>query len=124
MFSRTKHKDKKHHCMSCLQSFTTEEILSNHKKQCLLINGCQAVNCELGTIKFINYNKQIPILFKIYIDTGGFLKITKIEEGEHTKIYQEHIPNFIGAKLVCIDDRFTLPSVIFKGKDCINKFIT
>ena len=31
MFSRTKHKDKKHHCMSCLQSFTTEEILSNHK---------------------------------------------------------------------------------------------
>ena len=32
MFSRTKHKDKKHHCMSCLQSFTTEEILSNHKK--------------------------------------------------------------------------------------------
>ena len=37
MFSRTKHKDKKHYCMSCLQSFTTEEILSNHKKQCLLI---------------------------------------------------------------------------------------
>ena len=34
MFSRTKHNDKKHHCMSCLQSFTTEELLSNHKKQC------------------------------------------------------------------------------------------
>ena len=38
--------------------------------------------------------------------------------------YQEHIPNSIGAKSVCIDDRFTLPSIIFKGKDCINKFIT
>ena len=36
MFSRTKHKDKKHYCMSCLQNFTTEEILSNHKK--LFIN--------------------------------------------------------------------------------------
>ena len=46
MFSRTKHKDKKRHCMSCLQSFTTEEILSNHEKQCLLINGCKAVNYE------------------------------------------------------------------------------
>ena len=33
MFSRTKHKDKKHHCMSCLQNFTTEKILSNHKKK-------------------------------------------------------------------------------------------
>ena len=30
MFSRTEHKDKKH-CMSCLQNFTTEEVLSNHK---------------------------------------------------------------------------------------------
>ena len=32
MFSRTKHKYKKQNCMSCLQSFTTEEILSNNKK--------------------------------------------------------------------------------------------
>ena len=32
MLSRTKHKDKKHYCMPCLQNFTTEEILSNHKK--------------------------------------------------------------------------------------------
>ena len=32
IFSKTKHKDEKHHCMSCLQSFTTKEILSNHKK--------------------------------------------------------------------------------------------
>ena len=32
MFSRTKHKDKKHYCTSCLQNFTTEERLSNHKK--------------------------------------------------------------------------------------------
>ena len=46
MFSRTKQKDKKHHCMSFLQTFTTEEILSNHKKQCLLINGCQSVTYE------------------------------------------------------------------------------
>ena len=32
--------------------------------------------------------------------------------------------NSIRAKLVCIDNRFTLPSIIFKGKDYINKFIT
>ena len=61
MFSRTKHKDKEHHCMSRLQNFTTEEILSNHKKQCLLINSCQAANYKLGTIKFTNNNKKMPI---------------------------------------------------------------
>ena len=49
------------------------------------------------------------------------LKRTKLKEGEHTTKYQEHHPNSIGAKLVCADDRFTLPSIIFKGKDCINK---
>ena len=53
-----KHNNKKHHCMFCLQSFTTEDILSNHKKQSLLINGCQAVNYELTTIKFANHNRQ------------------------------------------------------------------
>ena len=121
MFSRTKHKDKKHYCMPCLQNFTTEEILSNHKKQCLLINGCQAVNYESGTIKFTNHNTHS---FKIYADTECFLKRVNSYEGEHTIKYQEHIPNSIGARLVCIDDRFTLPSIIFKGKDCINKFIT
>ena len=53
-----------------------------------------------------------------------FFKTCQFLRSEHTIKYQEHQPNSIGAKLVCIDDRFTLPSIIFKGKDCINKFIT
>ena len=89
MFSRTKHKGKKHYCMSSLQSFTTEEILSNHKQQCLLINGCQAENYESGIIKFTNHNKKIPILFKIYANAEYFFKKTKIEEGE----IQQNIKN-------------------------------
>ena len=79
---------------------------------------------RIRKIKLTNYNKQIRILFKIYADTECFLKGTKIKEGEYTIKYQEHYPNSIGAKLVCIDDRFTLLSIIFKGKDCINKLIT
>ena len=63
-------------------------------------------------------------LFKIYADTECFLKRTKLKEGEHTIKYQEHQPNSIGAKLVCTDDRFTLPSIVFKGKDCIDTFFT
>ena len=51
------------------------------------------------------------------------MKRTNSYEGEYTIKYQEHLPNSIGAKLVCIDDRFTLPSIIFKGKNCINEFI-
>ena len=53
-----------------------------------------------------------------------FFKRFNSEEAEHAIKYQEHIRNSIGAKLTCIDDRFTFPSIIFKGKDCINKFVT
>ena len=53
-----------------------------------------------------------------------FLKRVNSYEGEHTTKYQEHIPNSIGAKLVYIDDKLTLPTVIFNGEKCINKFIT
>ena len=123
MYSRTKHKDRKHFCMSCLQNFTTKEILNNHRERCLLINDTQAVKYETGIIKFKNYEKQIPIPFKIYADTECLLKRINISEGKYTKLYQKHIPNSIGAKLVCIDNRFTLPTIIFEGKKCINEFI-
>ena len=61
--------------------------------------------------------------YKIYADTECFLKRVNIDEGKYTKLYQKHTPNSIGAKLVCIDDRFTLDTIIFEGKNCINKFI-
>ena len=63
------------------------------------------------------------MLFKIYADTKCFLKRTNSYQGEYTIKYQEDFPNSIGAKLVCIDDGFTLPVIIFKGDDCVNKFI-
>ena len=109
--------------MSCLQNFTTKEILNSHRERCLLINDTQAVKYETGIIKFKNYEKQIPIPFKIYADTECLLKRIDISVGKYTKLYQEHIPNSICAKLVCIDNRFTLPTIIFEGNICINKFI-
>ena len=54
------------------------------------------------------------MLFQVYVDTKCFLKRTNSYEGEQTIKYQEHFPNSIGAKLVCIDDGFTLPFIIFK----------
>ena len=45
-----------------------------------------------------------PVDIEIYADTECFLKRTNSYEGEHTIKYQEHRPNSIGAKLICIDD--------------------
>ena len=38
-------------------------------------------------------------------------------------MYSKHIPNSIGAKLVCIDNKYTQPTNIFEGKKCVNKFL-
>ena len=32
------------------------------------------------------------------------------------------MPTSIGAKLVCIDDNFTLPTKVFTGNNCVNHF--
>ena len=112
MYSKTKHKDRKHFFMACLQHFTTKEILNSYRERCLLINGAQAVKYETGIIKFIIFNKQIPIPFKIYADSECLLRRININKGGYTKLYQKHVPNSIGAKLVCIDNKFTLPTKI------------
>ena len=46
MFSKTKNKNKKYFCKSCLQCFSSESVLLEHKKDCLLINGGQNVKLE------------------------------------------------------------------------------
>ena len=125
MYSRikTKNDHKKHFCMSCLQNFTTKEILNSHRERCLLINDTQAVKYETETIKFFSFNKQKPIPFKIYADSECLLKGININKGGYTKLYQKHISNSIGAKLVCIDDKFTLPTKSFSGSNSIYEFI-
>ena len=44
MYNQSKHKERKHFCMYCLQCFSSETILSNHANNCLKINGSQAIN--------------------------------------------------------------------------------
>ena len=105
--------------MACLQNFTTKEILNSHIERCLSINGAQIATYEKGKIKFKTYDKLIPSPFKIYADIECFLKRIFINKGGYTKLYQKHIPNSICAKLVCIDNRFTLPT----GSNCVNEFI-
>ena len=44
MFHKTKNKNKKLFCRSCLQYFSSEIVLIKHKEYCLSINDKQSVN--------------------------------------------------------------------------------
>ena len=68
MFHKAKNKNKKWFCKSCLQCFSSENVLIKHREDCLSINGQQFVDVEKGAIEFKNYSKQLPGPFKIYAD--------------------------------------------------------
>ena len=95
---------------------------TRHKEVCLSINGAQSLRLEKGTIEFKNYFKQIPVPFKIYTDFECNLKSVENYGGSWKK-YQDHIPCSFAYKLVCVDDEFTKPIVIFRGKNAAYKFI-
>ena len=78
-------KNKKYFCKSCLQSFSSKGLLTEHKEVCLSINGAQSVRLEEGVIAFKNYFKQIPVPFKIYADFEDNSKSAESYEGSHSK---------------------------------------
>ena len=68
MFHKTKNKNKKYFCKSCLQCFSSKNVLAKHKEVCLNINFAQSIRLEKGPIELKNYFKQIPVPFKILSD--------------------------------------------------------
>ena len=81
MFNQTKHKERKHFCMCCLQCFSSERVLNNHKENCIQVNGQQAIKMpdkDNKILKFNNFHKQQPVPFVIYAD---FEAITEKVQG-------------------------------------------
>ena len=111
LFHKTKNKNKICFCKSCWKCVSSKHKLTEHKEVCLSVSGAQSVRLEKGAIGFKNYFKQILVPFKTYI------KSVESYDGFNSKKYQDHIPFSFGYKLVCVDDKFTKPIVVFKGEN-------
>ena len=99
----------------------------NIKKDCLLINGGQNVKLEKGFSSFKNFNKQIPVPFKIYADFECLLKSVDCGADNdcfsNTRKYQDHSPCSFAYKAVCVNNKFTKYIVLYRGKNAVFKFI-
>ena len=77
----------------------------DHKKFCLKIN---------------YYFKQLAVLFKIYSNFESVLKGVQSNNNDnkapYTKTYHEHVPCSFTYKVVCIDNKFSKPVVLYRGK--------
>ena len=131
MYQQTKHKERKHFCMHCLQCFSSERVLNNHKENCIIINGKQAIKMpEKGDniLKYNNFHRQQAVPFVIYAD---FEAITEKIQGcrqnndsSYTEAYQKHTDFGYGYKVVCCyDDKYTKPIQIYRGENAVYKFM-
>ena len=102
IFHKTKSKNKKWFCKSFLQCFGSENVV---------------------TIEFEHYSKKIPVPFKIYADFECNVRSVENYEGSYTKKHQDHVPCSFAYKVVCIDDRFTKPIVVYRGENAAYEFI-
>ena len=101
MFHKTRNKNKKYFCKSCLQCFSSKNILNNHKKDFLSINGAQSVKLKKGTIEFKSYFKQITVPFKLYADFECNLNSDESCEGSSKKMSRPHFLQFCLQACLC-----------------------
>ena len=131
MHNITRHHGVKHFCMHCLQHFSSERILNNHKENCILINGTQGITMPTNNekiLKFKGFNKQLPVPFVIYADFEAITeKIDSCQRNNnksYTEAYQNHRDCGYGYKVVCCyDDKFTKEAVIYRGEKAVYKFL-
>ena len=125
MHNQTKNNGRKHFCMYCLQCFSSERVLNNHKVDCIEINGKQSIKMPApgSTITFKNYRKQLPAPFVIYADFEAITEKVS-QKKSHTEQYQKHTACGYGYKVVCCyDDQFSKPIKIYRGEMAIYKFM-
>ena len=131
MYNQTKHEHRKHFCMHCLQCFSSDRVLINHKDICIQVNGTQAIKMptkDNNILKFNNFHKQQPVPFVIYADFEAITE--KIhgcqQEGKksYTEAYQKHTDCGYGYKVVCCyDDKYTKPIQLYIGENAVYKFM-
>ena len=131
MYNQTKHKETKHFFMYCLQCFSSEQVLTNHKENCLQINGTQAIKMPTtnnNILKFNNFHKQLPGPFVLYAD---FESITEKvpdckpnNDKSYTQAYQKHTDCGYGYKVVCCYDyKYTKSIQLDRGPNAVYKFM-
>ena len=98
-------------------------MLTEHNEVCLSINWVQSVRLKKGTIELKNYFKEIPVQFKVYADFECNLESVKSYEDSYSEKYQDHILCSFAYKLICVNDKFTKPIIVFRDQNAAYQFI-
>ena len=127
---RTKlHRNKTHFCHYCLQGFTRADLLDTHIEYCSKFD---PQHVELpkendSILQFSQYQKQLKCPFIIYADFETYAQ--KMDtclpnpESSSTTINTQFEPCGFGYQVVCINDKYTKPPVIYRGPNVSRTFL-
>lgn len=117
----TKHHGKVYFCDECLICFDSEERLTLHS--------CGGVATVLPTegaiLEFKHYERLQKMPFVIYADFETLLEpCSTIPDSNHTQITHKHIPSAFSYYITCSYDNNFNKLMFYRGKDCVDMFIS
>ena len=128
--ARTKSNKKQHFfCHFCMQGFTRQDILNDHIAYC---SKYDAQNVQYPSdleniLEFKSYEKKLKVPFCIYADFECFARKIDTCLPDPAKSSTTNKTMFeacsFGYKVVCTDDRYTKPTVIYRGPNVTETFL-
>ena len=105
-----------------LHCFSSKNVLTEHKDICLSINGAQSLSKKRNNWVQKLFQTNASSIF-VYANSDHNLESVKSYEASYSKKYEDCILSSFAYKLVCVDDRFSKPIVVFKVTNAAYKFI-
>ena len=94
------------------------------------IHGPQKIKMPTETekiLKFKNFAHQLKVPVVIYADFECLLPKTPSCQPNpltsHTTTVEKHIPCGYCYRVVCINEKYSKPAVLYRGADCVDKFL-
>ncbi|KAK3107749.1 hypothetical protein FSP39_021357 [Pinctada imbricata] len=119
------------YCPYCLHGFIKQRTLEKHRDFCMSL-GEQKIEMptpgENDIVEFSEIAKQLRVPYTIYADMETYVIPVRDDRdldpnSSHTKNLSEFVPCGFCYQVVCSDDRYSKPPVLYRGKDVVETFL-
>lgn len=118
-------------CRYCLQGFTSKKVLTKHLKYCSQYDAQHVEYPIKGNgddiVEFDDFSKQLRVPFVVYCDFEALVRkkdtCLPSPSKSNTTVTADYEICGYGYQVVCVDDRYTKPPVIYRGSDASKHFL-
>ena len=131
---RSKYNGASYVCNSCLNVFSSQDVLDRHVTNCLLHEPQQTVypSGDQSKLRFKDHDKELPHQFYLVCDFEAFLSPVDCdddgrspeEEGKKTRILDTHQISGFCSHRVTDSERHQTPPTVYSGSDVISHFMS